>query len=172
MSVDADLNTSLLRAAKDAVGSRRTAPAALGALAVCLAPHFPIGRVSLRVLDPAKERLSIRAVWSEGETAVGQGVSIAAASTSFLDLERAGRSLLYRWEDLPDPPSLLDQVMHDEGLRAWVVVPLRRGRTILAVLNLSSRQSDAFAASDLPFFDDLGLVIEDAVLERAGVLGR
>jgi hypothetical protein len=168
MSVDADRNTSMLRAAKDAVKSRRTAPGALGALAACLTGHFPIARVSLRALDPAQERLAIRGVWSEGETAVGPGVSIPTAGTSFLDLERAGRSLLFRWEDLPEPRGLLDQVMFDEGLRAWVVVPLRHGRTILAVLNISSRDPDAFSTSDLPFFDDLGLVVEDALLDLSG----
>jgi GAF domain-containing protein len=168
MSLDADRNTSLLRAAKDAVRSRRTAPGALGALAACLRPHFPIARVSLRVLDPVQERLAIRGVWSEGETAVGAGVSIPTAGTSFTELERAGRSLLLRWEDLAEPRGLLDQVMFDEGLRAWVVVPLRHGRTILAVLNLSSCDPDAFTSSDLPFFDDLGLVVEDALLDLSG----
>jgi GAF domain-containing protein len=171
MSVDADRNTSILRAAKDAVRSRRTAPGALGALAACLSPHFPIARVSLRVVDPVRERLAMRGVWSEAETAVGAGVSIPTASTSFLDLERAARSLLYRWEDLPEPRGLLDQVMFDEGLRAWVVVPLRHGRTIVAVLNLSSRDPDAFTTSDLPFFDDLGLVVEDQLLDLSDYPG-
>lgn len=167
MAVDADRNTSLLRAANDAVASRRTVGGALGALARSLRGRFPITRVSLRVLDPDGARLSIRGVWSESATAVGRGVSIPTASTSFLDLERAGRSLLYRWDDLPDPPALLDQVLFDEGLRAWVVVPVRRGTSIEGVLNLSSRDGDAFAASDLPFFDDIGSAIEDALLELA-----
>jgi len=42
-----------LRGAKDAVGWRHTGRAGLGALAVCLTPPFPIGRVSLWVLVPA-----------------------------------------------------------------------------------------------------------------------
>jgi GAF domain-containing protein len=165
MPVGQDRSISLLRAARAAASSARAIPEGLRGLATCLRTDFPVCRLSLRELDPAEERLRVRGVWSDAETVVGVGVSIPITSTSFLDLERAGRSLLFRWEELPEPPQLLDQVLHDEGLRAWVVVPLRRSGAIVGTLNVSSRRPDAFGAEDLPFFDDLAAQIEGPLLQ-------
>ena len=171
MSLDADLRIALLRAARAAVSSPQAVPEALDALVTCLRPHFPISRVSLRVLDVAEDRLQICGVWSDGETAVRPGVTIPIAATSFLELEREGRSLLRRFDELRDRPSLLDQVLHDEGLQCWIVIPLRRGLEILGTLNLAGRSPDAFAEADLPFFDDLATEVGSSLLAIAGGFG-
>jgi len=169
MPVDADRSIPILRAASDAVAAARSVDAALDALVTALRPHFPISRVSLRVLDPIEDRLEIRGIWSDADTAVGVGVSIPIGSTSFLELERAGRSVLGRAEALDDPAPLLDQVLVDEGLRSWVVIPLHRGRATVGLLTMSSREPGAFADADRIFFDDLGGAVEEPVLRTAGI---
>jgi hypothetical protein len=167
MPVDADRSIPILRAASGAVASARSVEAALDGLVTALRPHFPISRVSLRVLDPVEDRLEIRGIWSDAETAVGVGVSIPIASTSFQEVERAGRSVIGRAGSFEEPAPLLDQVLIDEGLRSWVVIPLRRDRTTLGALTVSSRDAGAFSDADLPFFDDLGIVVQSPLLRAA-----
>jgi putative methionine-R-sulfoxide reductase with GAF domain len=60
---------------------------------------------------------------------------------------------------------LVEQVMASEGVASWVTIPLHRLGRIVGLLSLSSLEPDAFAAKDVSFFEQLGLVVEERLVE-------
>ena len=168
MPIDAERRTYLLQEATSVAGSARSLPGVLEALASVLTDDVTLSRISLRTLDTAEGRLAVRGVWSSEPTAIGPGVSLPIGSTSFAQVERAGRSVRSKTEGADVQP-LLDRVIHDEGNRTWVLVPLWREGAIVAILSLSSPDEAAFDDGDLGFFDGLGTAIQARVLELAGL---
>ena len=65
-----------------------------------------------------------------------------------------------------EPPHLFEVILAEEG-HAWAVgIPLI-GLGPPAVLGVLSYQPDAFTVDDLPFFDALGRMVGDRLLELA-----
>jgi len=152
--------------ARDALATAGTLQLALGALASSLSDRYPISRISVRTYDPRADELEFVGVWSAGPTYLGSGIRVPARSTSFAEVELHGSSMLGRPDGRGGP--LLDQIVGDEGNRAWVVVPLVRDRLLMGLLSVSTWEPDGFTSDDLPFFDALARAIGERLLELAG----
>lgn len=120
-------------------------------------------RVSLRRLIPSGNQLEIAAVWSALETALTKGVRMSALATSFPEVVRTDRPVIFSVE--AGSPQLLEQLLASEGIQSWVSIPLHRGDLVVAVLGLSSLEAGAFDPKDEGFYADLGASVEERLVE-------
>ncbi len=166
---DIDDTDALFGGAIGAVSASDRLDDALSALASVFSPSIAVSRISVRTYDAVDEILVVDGLWTLAPTDVGVGTRLPARSTSFPEVERAGRAVVARWREptAASDTSLLDRVIRDEGHRSWVVIPLRRERLLAGLLTICTAEPDAFGASDLPFFDALGEAVADRLLALA-----
>ena len=166
---DVDDTDTLLGSAVGALSAFDRLDDALSALASVLSPHIPVSRISVRTYDAVDEILVVDGLWTLAPTDVGVGTRLPSRSTSFPEVERAGRAIVARWREpaVEGDASLLDRSIRDEGHRSWMVVPLRRERLLAGLLTVCSAEPDAFSDADRPFFDALGDAVADRLLALA-----
>jgi putative methionine-R-sulfoxide reductase with GAF domain len=76
-------------------------------------------------------------------------------------------------QERPDEhPSLLDQILIDEGSRSWVLIPLREEGAPVGMLALTSRIPRAFCREDASIYAAVGKAIEQSLLDLARRSGR
>jgi GAF domain-containing protein len=121
-----------------------------------------VDRASLRVVDRSDDRLVIVGVWSIEGTVLSEGTRIPLDATSFPEVVRTGGPVIFESPDRA--PSLIDQIMLDEGLQSWAVIPLRDGGSIEALLALSAREPGTFTMEDGPELIALAEAIQEDVL--------
>lgn len=133
-----------------------------------LGDSLGVWRSSLRILQD--DELVIAGVWSRVSTALTVGTKIPIRSSDFLDVLRHDGPLVRECPD--EHPSLLDQILIDEGSRSWVLIPLREERVPVGVLALTSRIPRAFCREDAPVYAAVGKAIEQSLLDLARRSGR
>lgn len=150
------------QAAREAVARASTATEALRGLATALRSRWPVDRASLRVVDRSDDRLVIVSVWSLEGTVLTEGTRIPLESTSFPDVVRTGGPVIF--ESPERAPTLIDQILLDEGLQSWAVIPLREGGSIEALLALSAREPGTFRMGDGADLTALAETIQEGLL--------
>lgn len=161
---------AIVASAREQADGARTLTDALKALARLLMPHCDVARISVRILLPETDMLTIAAVWAPGETAIATGTRMPASATSFPEVVRAGRPIV-SGEGLAR--GVLDDLLFAEGVRSWASIPIRAGGAVVGLLNLSSTTPDACREDHVSFFADLGAAVQETLLglvERSGTL--
>jgi len=157
---------ALLRAAETVVRESSSLDVALRRLCLVLAGAFELTRACIETIDDAGEQVTLAGLWSSHETVVRRGASLPVSSSMFGLISGAGRATRVELEG-STPPSLINQLLAEEGNRVCVVVPLRFGAPPLAALSLSSADPAAFPDDQLPFFEALGERISWSLLRLA-----
>ena len=156
------MGSPLPEAAREAVAAAESATEALRGVAGAIRQRWPVDRASLRVVDRSDERLVVVGVWSPDGTVLTEGTRIPLESTSYPEVVRTGGPIIFESPDRA--PSLIDQIMLDEGLQSWAVIPLRDGGSIEALLALSAREPRTFTAEDGPELTSLAETIQEDML--------
>ncbi len=166
---DVDDADALLGGAIGALSAFDRLDDALSALASVFSPYIPVSRISVRTYDAVEEVLVVDGLWTLAPTDVGVGTRLPSRSTSFPEVERAGRTVVVRWREptAASDATLLDRVVRDEGHRSWIVIPLRRERLLAGLLTVCATEPDAFSDADRALFDALGDAAADRLLALA-----
>lgn len=90
------------------------------------------------------------------------GVTMSRFASSLPEVETQGGALVFSGNR--PGPRFADQILHEEGIRSWVSVPLRREGTIIGLLSFSSREVGAFSQEEAAFFTKLGAAVGDRLL--------
>jgi hypothetical protein len=155
-SATAALDFSVLEAAKGA----STVDEALLSIVSALLPLYPLSRASLRRIDTERAIAIMVGVWAHGPTGLAKGVAVPLHLTSFGRMRSTARSQV----DHDLPPTVLDDMLKDEGIRSWVTSPLFRGEDLRGLLSLSTRVQGAFKEEDRYFFDGVALALQDSLV--------
>ena len=91
------------------------------------------------------------------------GVTMSRFASSLPEVERQGVALVFSGNR--PGPRFADQILHEEGVRSWVSVPLRREGTIVGLLSFSSREVGAFSQEEAAFFTKLGAAVDESLIE-------
>ena len=155
---------TLLEAAGEAVVGAVDPGDALRRLAGAMAPRWDVTRASLRRVDRSDDRLVIVAVWARDGTVLTEGTRIPLEATSFPDVARSGGPVVF--EDPSAATTLLDQILLDEGLQSWAVIPLREGGAIEGLLAVSSSVPGTFRISDGEDLQALAEAVQEQLLDH------
>lgn len=156
--------------ARQAVSEAADLRDALRRLAGALAPRWDVARASLRTVDRSDDRLVIAAVWARDGTVLTEGTRIPLEATSYPDVVKEGGPVVF--EAVTSAPTLLDQILLDEGLQSWAVIPLRRGGAVAALLALSATVPGTFTASDREELHAVAEAVEEHLLGFVHTNGR
>lgn len=154
--------SELVDAAVAAVAGAKTAPLAMEALGSHLSPHLPLDHVSLRVFTPPN-RMTLVALWDEGKTSIGPGVSSSVIATPFPEVVRRDGPVASSDFDVYHP--LVERMLHEDGIRSWVSIPLHRPGGTPSMLSFGSRRLDAFDEVRIDVVARIGSAVERALLQ-------
>jgi len=135
---------------------------ALRALATALDYVFGgLVRISVRVLVPEREAVMVAGVWSRGPTRLKAGSILELVATATPEVLKTKRPV-FGGSASPEEP--VDQILKEEGVRAWVSIPLRARGAIVGTLTLSSSRPGAFSPAGEPFLSSLAEALESSLL--------
>jgi GAF domain-containing protein len=100
------------------------------------------------------------AVWSGLPTSLTPGLEVSLRATSYAEVQREGRSVLFESDYEP----LLDHLLTEEGIRSWITTPLFVGQEIRGLLSFSSWRTGAFTEEDRALFDHVGLAVQQTLV--------
>ena len=158
---DTGVQTAIAARASMLVQEAHSLAEALEGLAGMLGESAALSRASLRMVD--QDELVIVAVWTRGSTALPKGTRMPIRGSAFPDVLRESGPVVH--EGPNEQPSLLDQILIDEGNRSWVLIPLHEHGATVGVLAFTSRVSRAFHREDAPVYAAVGRAIEEPLLD-------
>jgi GAF domain-containing protein len=145
-----------------------TLQATLERIARAVGGLHPITRASVRIIDPEDpDNFILAGVWSSGPTNLTPGTRIPVRSTSFRDAWRHGGATLLEMSELDRPPTLLDDILRNEGVQSWVTLPLRDDDLLVGLLSLSSPDPGSFTKDSRVLFETIRESCEARLIELA-----
>jgi transcriptional regulator with GAF, ATPase, and Fis domain len=107
--------------------------------------------------------VTLEAVWAPSDTLLAAGMQIAIASspdiTTVVDSVRAGSLQCFEIDDLE--LGLFETVLRSEGIRTWLLIPLRSGKDVIGFLALGSGETRAFDEVDDSMFKAVGVLVQE-----------
>lgn len=114
-------------------------PGAVAATVLRQIPRLvPCARASVGLFDPSNSKATLLAVWEERPTAGGVRLELPLVGLKPLDDVLAGRSVVVSDMAADANPSPLERELLNEGLRAFLWVPLRVNQRTIGSLNFGS----------------------------------
>jgi PAS domain S-box-containing protein len=108
----------------------------------------PCQRASVVAFDAVAQRADLMAVVADGATAVAEGSHLELSAFGSLDDLNAGRTVRYDDLDALLNPSPVVEVLRREGLRSYLMIPLRAGGELVGYLGVGAREPRAFGPRD------------------------
>ena len=115
-------------------------------------------RATIRRFLPMESQLELIAVWSASGTRLQPGARISAVASSMPEVVRLNRAVFSSEESRAR--TLVEQVLHTEGIRSWVSIPLHSDNKKAGLLSISSVMEDAIDPVDRFFYEEVGNLVE------------
>ena len=160
-------DTALLLKAVDAVQDAPDLDGVVTALARELRSRFDLWAVSACSLRTLATHVEILASWSVAETVLQAGTEVSASITPYITdlIEQASEGRAVHTAVGNDPGSIIDFLLHQQGIREATLQSVNRDDSGMVFLVLGSATEGLLSRTPPPFFAGLAAGIRPRVLE-------
>jgi len=160
-------DTALLLEAVDAVQDAPDLDGVVDQLARTLRARFDLWNVSACALRSMAPNVEVLASWSVAESVLSAGTEVSASITPYINelIERASEGKAVHTAVGNDPESIIDFLLHQQGIRQATLQLVNRDDSGMLFLVLGSGTDGLLSAMPMPFYAGLAAGIRPRVLE-------
>ena len=160
-------DTALLLEAVDAVQDAPDLEGVVNRLARVLRSRFDLWNISACSLRTLAPNVEILATWSVAESVLSAGAEVSASITPYITdlIERASEGKAVHTAVGNDPESIIDFLLHQQGIREATLQLVDRDDRGMLFLVLGSGTDGLLSAMPVPFYAGLAAGIRPRLLE-------